>query len=549
MSKAKLSRERKRQLGQFLTPPSVAKEIVRKLPISPEQRVLEPSLGNGAFVFALLDAFRDSLAPKELYLWTHRNLYGCEIDAKMMHRFSVEWYGRNMRALPRNIVFEDFFRWLPPSCDRSAATDRHLYFNSPLEFFDLIIGNPPFGGSIDPLIQDELDHIFGTRNGMKIKKETYAFFLVKCLDMLKPDGRLCFICSDTILTIPSMRGLRHHLQTHCDIEIEPVPGNFEGTNQGLVLITLIKRSRKPNHIWVMGDCALMADIEKTKNLSWGMSSKYARYFYGRTLGDFMVASSGMTTGNNALFLREIAHGAIEEPYEFSYAQEPVTLEGEVGRARLGKLSDSQIAAIREREKNGDMRRVIRWKQREKPLTVRVPHEDYCYYNKATSGVIYDDPRWAIFWRDNGAYVYTYKKTGKWYLRGIGGKAYFERAGLTWSLIAPRLYTRWLPPGYIFDSGSPCAFLKPDIDYDELPFILGWTLTDLCTKILKNVINHTRNIQSKDFERLPYPDWVSPDNKRRAIAFVNNLMCRAMNGERFDVHHSCIRKLEEFYACA
>lgn len=57
--------------------------------------------------------------------------------------------------------------------------------------FDLIIGNPPFGGSIDPSIQDELDDIFGVRNSRKIKKETYAFFIVKCVDLLKP-GEACF---------------------------------------------------------------------------------------------------------------------------------------------------------------------------------------------------------------------------------------------------------------------------------------------------------------------------------------------------------------------
>ena len=242
MSRAKLSRERKRQLGQFLTPPSVAKAIIRQLRVSPDERVLEPSLGTGAFIFALLDALGEHLTPENLILWAHANLYGCEIDERAMEDFTVEWNVRGFGSLPQNIARDDFFRWLPPSCDKRAALNRRLYFNSRLEFFDLIIGNPPFGGSIDPLIQDELDQIFGARNGMKIKKETYAFFLLKCLDLLKPDGRLCFICSDTILTIPTMRGLRYHLQEHCDIEIESVPGQFEETTQNLVLITLVKRN-------------------------------------------------------------------------------------------------------------------------------------------------------------------------------------------------------------------------------------------------------------------------------------------------------------------
>ncbi len=546
MSRAKLSREHKRQLGQFLTPPFIARAIVERLCISPSERVLEPALGSGAFVFALLDALGEHLTPARLLRWVQTHLYGCEIDVQIMERFVAEWRARGLGVLPKNIVRGDFFRWLPPSCDQRAALNRHLYFRSPLAFFDLIIGNPPFGGSIDPLIQDELDQIFGTRNGMKIKKETYAFFLVKCLDMLKLGGRLCFICSDTVLTIPTMLGLRYLLQEQCEIEISRVPGQFEETTQNLVLITLVKHGRKASHIRVFGDRAKTKDVEVTPNLSWRVNGEYARYFEGQTLGDKFVASSGMTTGNNALFLRKIVNGLIAEPYEFSFAQEPITLAGEVERARLGKLSDAQRLTIREREQRGEMRRIVHWEQRQTPLAVPVPHADYRFYNKATSAVVYAAPEWVIFWRDQGAYVYTFKKTGKWYLHGVGGRPYFEKEGITWSLIAPRLYTRWLPPGYILDSGAPCAFLKPGVEHDELFFVMGWTLTDLCNRILKQVINHTRNIQSKDFERLPYPDWVPPRSKDDAIAFIKELVHKAMTGKRFNADHPSLQSLNEFY---
>ncbi len=546
MSRAKLSREPKRQLGQFLTPPLVAKAIIRRLQVSPDDRVLEPSLGTGAFVFALLDAIGEHLTMERLLLWGHTHLYGCEIDERALEKFAVEWNARGLGDLPKHIVRGDFFRWLPPNCDERVALDRRLYFSSALEFFDLIVGNPPFGGSIDPLIQDDLDQIFGKRNGMKIKKETYAFFLLKCLDLLKPGGRLCFICSDTILTIPTMRGLRYHLQEKCEIEIASVPGQFEETNQNLILITLVKRDRKSSHIQVFGDYARISDVEATPNLSWRVNGEYARYFSGQTLGDKFVASSGMTVGNNALFLRKVTNEFIEEPYEFSYAQEPVTLAGEIARARLGKLSSSQRLTIYEREQRGDTRCIVHWEQRRRPLTVRIPNRDYRFYNKAVPAVIYADPQWVIFWRDNGEYVYTFKKTGKWYLHGVGGKPYFEREGITWSLIAPRLYTRWLPPGYILDSGAPCAFLRPGVEYDELFFIMGWTLTDLCTRILKNVINHTRNIQSKDFERLPYPDWVTPRTKDDAIAFTKELVSQARAGKKFIADHPSVKALNAFY---
>ena len=100
--------------------------------------------------------------------------------------------------------------------------------------------------------------------------------------------------------------------------------------------------------------------------------------------------------------------------------------------------------------------------------------------------------------------------------------------------------------YILDSGAPCAFLKREVAPDELFFVMGWTLTDLCTRILKNVINHTRNIQSKDFERLPYPDWVAPQAKDHAIAYMKGLVCKAKAGKQFNADHPSVRALNEFY---
>lgn len=330
-----------------------------------------------------------------------------------MAEFSAEWRTRGLGTIPKNVKPGDFFRWLPPHCDRRAALDRRLYFGSSLEFFDLIIGNPPFGGSIDPAIEDELDGIFGVRSGMKIKKETYSFFLLKCVDLLKPGGRLCFICSDTILTIPTMRGLRRYLQDKCQVEITTVPGQFVDTTQELVLITLVKTGQQRHHIRVFGNHTRLADVEATPNCSWRVNSQYARYFGGRTLGEKLVASSGMTIGNNELFLRPITDGFIEEPYEFSFDQEPVTLEREMARARLGKLSPAQQRSILERERRGDTNRVVKWARREEPVSLRIPHDDYRYYNKSAREVIYVAPRWVVFWRDDGEHVYTYKKTGKW----------------------------------------------------------------------------------------------------------------------------------------
>jgi hypothetical protein len=484
---------------------------------------------------------------RDFQRWCCSHLYGCEIDRVAYDNFCCLWHQRHLGPVPPTLRNGDFFRWMPPDCDERLALSRRHYFQSPLEFFDLIIGNPPFGGSIDPLIQDEADAIFGFRNGMKIKKETYAFFIVKGLDLLNPGGRLVFICSDTLLTIATMTGLRKWLQNSCAVTIAEVPGCFADTTQKMLLLCLTKEAKPSGKVSVFGRNVPRAEIEATPNMSWKINEALAKYFTGRTLGEKIVATSGMTVGNNELFLRKIQAGVIEEPYEFSLVQQPVTLTNEIARARLGKISDRRKCKISDMEEDGATETALAWRKLDTPHKIELPHQDYCYYNKSTSRILYADPEWLIFWRDDGHYVYTYKKRGNWYLRGVGGMKYFKKEGITWALIASRLYARYLPPGYILDSGAPCAFLRHGIPHDELYFILGWALTDLCNDILKNVLNHTRNIQSKDFERLPYPIWVDAQTKQKAVVLVKSLVSKSQHGQYFSRKSKELHALNEFYA--
>ncbi|MCC7354319.1 MAG: hypothetical protein IT330_11230, partial [Anaerolineae bacterium] len=335
-------------------------------------------------------------------------------------------------------------------------------------------------------------------------------------------------------------------QSNCNVQISEVPGAFSDTNQDMLLITLTKQPDAPRHVTVFGTQLSLVNIEATPNMSWQINGDLAKYFTGISVGDKMVATSGMTIGNNELFLRAISNCQIEEPYEFAFTEQRITVEREFSRARLGKMSSHRLQKVKELEARGAKEKAIAWRRLETPECIRLPHVDYCLYNKASSQIIYTDPQWVIFWRDNGKYVYTYKKTGNWYLHGVGGMKYFGREGLTWSLIAPRFYARYLPAGYILDSGAPCAFLRQGIDKDELFFILGWLLTDLCTRILKEVLNHTRNIQSKDFERLPYPIWVDAESKQKAVLVIKDLIARAKEGQSFSFRSNEIRELNALY---
>lgn len=516
MSKTKTARAAKQQLGQFFTPAKQAQVLVSSLELSATTAVLEPSAGNGAFVLPLIERFmnlhRGSVLER-LSQVLQENVYAVEIDhaayAEMIMEIERRW-----GKLPQHhhLVCGDYF-----VTDFEGPAGPSSLFGEPKKF-DVVIGNPPFGGTIDVRIQDRMDGLYGERDGLKIKKETYSFFIVRAVESLKPGGRLRYICSDTFLTIPTMKGLREFLLNRGRVSVSELSGEFEETKQPMVVLDF-ELSGRTTEVEVCGRALARETINLTGNRSWQVTEEFAPLFAGKKLGDMMVASSGMTVGNNELFVRDIVDGTITETKAFRFWNEPITLRRELERARLGYISPARMAEIEEQEKGGAKRRNVEVVSRDVSQVIQLPHSDYAYYNKACSDILFAPPRWAIYWKDDGDAVKTYKKNGNWYLHGVGGMPYFKREGLSWQLISPSLNARYLPSGYILDSGAPCAFLRDGVDQDELWFVLGWCLTPLCTRILKDVLNHTRNIQSKDFERLPYPFWVSPEQKSLATKCV------------------------------
>lgn len=515
MAKTKLTRDSKQQLGQFMTPDLLVKSVLSESNIvfTKESRILEPSFGEGAFVFGFIEKLLP-LYPKNLSqeqkvrFILENNIYGAEYDKELFSSFKkslAATYGVDLDSVKHNLVIGDFFR----------------YSNSVK--FDFIIGNPPFGGSFDPTIEDALDKKYGQWKQWKVKKETYAFFTVICLSMLAECGVLSFILSDTFLTISTMEGLRRLSFDRGSIDIKTLDYFSEETNYGMAVLN-IETSLHLEYIKVNDSKILLKEITNTPNYSWGINKDFNKYFGGKRLGGFILASSGMTIGKNKLFLRNIAtDNTIEEIYDFNVVDEPITLEAEIKKARLGKISQKKQDEIKSLEKAKATRKSIDFSLKAKPMLVTLPNKDYRFYNKATKVCYYEAPKTVIYWKKDGEAVYTFKKSGPWYLHGIGGKSFFKKEGLTWNLIATSIKARYLPEGYILDSGAPIAILRPGIDKEELWFILGWINTQLATNILKLVINHTKNIQSKDIEKMPYPQWVKESDKQKAIILVQQIV--------------------------
>ena len=528
MSKTKTERSKKQQLGQFMTPADLSLSLVNEVVFNIDDKVLEPSFGDGSFILNLIDAFMKvypASTNDKLNEILNNNIYGVELDKQLY-----------LKCMER---IKDKYGYIPTKTNLLCCDFLTTDFD---EKFDYIIGNPPFGGTINVKHQDTLDKKYGKRFKLKIKKETYSFFLVKSIESLSDNGRIIFICSDTFLTINTMKGLRYFIMRNGNATVKYLDEFSDETDYPMVVIDFT--SNTINDTVVVDDKEIAYEtILSIPNYSWNIPTELLKYFGGEYIGDYMVCSSGMTVGKNEYFVREIKDGKITEKYDFSFFDDPITLKNELSKARLNKIGVKKRKEVIEAEKKGDTRRNVAVNP-VKPFTITIPDNDYKSYNKANKFVIYYKPTHAVFWKDDGDAVYTFKKNGNWYLHGIGGKPFFGKEGLTWSLISNRVNAKYLPSGYILDSGAPIGVLKTGIKKDELYFIIGWLLTDTANDILKRVLNHTRNIQSKDIERMPYPFWVK--NKSIAIKKVKDMIKDAKNGTTFLHTNKRVWELNRIY---
>ena len=259
-----------------------------------------------------------------------------------------------------------------------------------------------------------------------------------------------------------MKGLRKYVSNH-SIIIDRIPYFSDETNYGMVYFDV--KFNNESKLIIDKNFIDISIVNNTPNYSFLIDSEYGRYFNGKTLKDYITCSSGMTIGKNELFLKEVKNGKIVEQYEYEIVSEVKSAEKEIKRNKFGKLTENKRKEI----EDGVLEDVLNIKYLDQPIVIDLPNENYRPYNKSTSDEIYSEPKTFIYWKNNGEAVMRFKKTGPWYLHGVGGEKFFEKEGLTWSLISDRIKVRYLPSGYILDSGAPVGVLKDGIDKNELFF--------------------------------------------------------------------------------
>ena len=238
--------------GQFFTPRNIMHMAVKMINPKPDEKVCDTSCGTGGFLVMAMNHVIEQLkteAEKDYgnpeSEWTDHqkstvrdrikevaasNFYGFDIDhnlvkaTKMNMVMNNDGSGniyQNNSLLPPHEWELDLKKQLAEALNIEADSIRNA---NTIEFFDVIVTNPPFGSKIpvkdsNILEQFDIGHSWRKRgeNGwvMSDKFKTSVppeqLFIERCMQLLKPGGRLAIVLPDSILGNPGLGYIRQWL--------------------------------------------------------------------------------------------------------------------------------------------------------------------------------------------------------------------------------------------------------------------------------------------------------------------------------------------------
>lgn len=171
----------KKQLGQFFTPPTIARfmaSYVRN--VMKEIKILDPGGGTGILSCALIEELVNSeISPSKIHL----NIY--EIDKNLFEYLDSVLIYLHIWLKNRNIIFNYTFHKSDFIYSHANTLENQ---NKNIEYYDYIISNPPYFKvqRADARVKVTDSIIYGQSN-------IYAMFLYTAATLLKKEGQLIFI--------------------------------------------------------------------------------------------------------------------------------------------------------------------------------------------------------------------------------------------------------------------------------------------------------------------------------------------------------------------
>ena len=322
--------------GEFFTPRNIMRMTVEMINPKPDEKICDTSCGTGGFLVMAMNHVIEQLKTeveedldKPEHEWSEHeknlfrdktkqiaasNFYGFDINpdlvkaTKMNMVMNNDGSGniyRNDSLLPPHEWSLNLKKQLAEALNIQADTIKNA---NTIEFFDVIVTNPPFGSKIpikDSHILEQFEIGYLWRNEQYDKKGQTGWtissdfrssappeqlFIERCLQFLKPGGRLAIVLPDSILGNPGLSYIRQWLieKTRIIASVDLHVDTFQPRNgtQTSVLIVQKKTQRETESELRSGEIRLynifMAMVEKVGHDKRG-NTLFKRDEYGNEL--------------------------------------------------------------------------------------------------------------------------------------------------------------------------------------------------------------------------------------------------------------------------
>jgi len=482
-----MNKIKQKQLGAFYTPHHTVDYMIGCFNnLNKDSELLEPSGGDGIFVLPFLK--NKVLKPEQITVW--------DINPDVAETIKKNGI--------KNVVIKDSL--LETNFDKNS-----LFGNS--KIFSHIIGNPPYLNKQSFYIKKnkkKLGKIFKEIGA----NDTYAMFIYLGCNLLKENGELCFIVSDTFLTLGIHKKLRKFLLSNFTInKVTLCPKKLfrdAGALVNTAIIHIINKKPSTGHEVIFNDCRdneigdYKGKIFKTKqdiifsfpdhvfNFNGGIKLLRSIDKFDKMI-KYLDGGLGMHTTNNKKFL------AIVDYNGKSFANNGIK----------NVISHSDVD-----EK--------KWK---------------FYHKKGGDNKYYLPAEFAIKWDSESRQYYNMPKNYD---------TESKKRGFIISGISSSLSARMATPGALWESNKAMCFFSKEEKKYPVEFFIGLINSKTYEEIAK-LLNHTNSVQIRDIKKIPLPKFKKNDVEKITALAKKIIKVKKINLDYdFSIEQQKINKIVSFY---
>ena len=199
--------------GEFFTPTPVVELAVQMIKPKANEKIIDPACGSGGFLLNAIRHISKSMPYNKLSYYIKNNVHGIEFnpDVALAAKLLLEIQG----GQESNIF-----------CTNALTTKNHH------GYYDVILTNPPFGRKGKVEDQSILENYDLGKKWIKSKinsndwimnknvlcpQSPEVLFIEKCLNLLKPNGRMALVLPDGLLQNPSLGYVRHWIKSKASL--------------------------------------------------------------------------------------------------------------------------------------------------------------------------------------------------------------------------------------------------------------------------------------------------------------------------------------------